>query len=111
MILEVATLDVKAGHESEFETAFADAQRIIRSMPGYIDHTLERCIEQPSRYVLLVHWERLADHTEGFRNSPGYQEWRALLHHFYDPPPQVQHFERVGDRTGPSRRVPEGAGP
>lgn len=92
MILEVATLDVRPGQEARFEAAFAEAQGIIASMPGYLGHELQRCIENPSRYLLLVHWRALADHTEGFRKSAPYQEWKRLLHHFYDPFPTVEHY-------------------
>ena len=95
MILEVATLDVIPGREQEFEQTFVEAQKIISSMSGYVSHELKRCVERPSRYALLVNWERIEDHTEGFRNSAEYQEWRALLHHFYDPPPQVEHYVAV----------------
>ena len=95
MILEVAMLDVRPGQEPAFEAAFAEASGIIASMTGYVGHDLQRCIERPSRYVLLVTWETLEDHTEGFRGSPEYQRWKALLHHFYDPFPTVEHFERV----------------
>jgi heme-degrading monooxygenase HmoA len=56
---------------------------------------LQRCLENESRYLLLVGWETLSDHLEGFRGSPAYEEWRRLLHHFYDPPPVVEHFEVV----------------
>lgn len=95
MILEVAVLDVRPGQESAFEEAFAKASSIISSMPGYREHELQRCIEHPSRYILLVRWDTLEDHTEGFRGSPQYQEWKALLHHFYDPFPNVEHFRPV----------------
>lgn len=95
MILEVAILDVIPGREADFESDFAKAERIISSMKGHISHQLKRCLEQPSRYMLLVQWERLEDHTDGFRNSPEYQEWRALLHHYYDPAPQVTHYRDV----------------
>ncbi len=95
MILEVAVLDVLPGHESEFQDAFADAERIIRSMKGYVNHELKRCIEKPSRFILLVNWQRLEDHTEGFRKSPQYEDWKALLHHFYDPFPEVEHYRDV----------------
>ena len=95
MILEVATLDVVPGREAEFEQTFPQAAPILASMRGYRSHRLERCVEAPSRYLLLVEWERIEDHTEGFRNSAEYQEWRKLLHHFYDPPPQVAHYEAV----------------
>ncbi|UUM32053.1 antibiotic biosynthesis monooxygenase family protein [Vibrio japonicus] len=95
MILEVAILDVKPGLEQEFEQSFAKAQRIIASMKGYVSHQLQHCIETPSRYILLVNWETLADHEQGFRQSAEYQEWKALLHHFYDPFPTVEHYEPV----------------
>ena len=90
MILEVATLDVRLG--AEFEKAFAQAQRIIASMKGYISHELRHCVEQEGRYLLLVKWETIEDHTEGFRGSKEYQQWRRLLHHFYDPFPTVEHY-------------------
>jgi heme-degrading monooxygenase HmoA len=95
MILEVAILDVIPGQENEFQTAFSKAQSIISSMKGYINHELKRCIENPSRYILLVNWETLEDHTKGFRDSSEYQEWKRLLHHYYDPFPAVEHYESV----------------
>ena len=95
MILEHALLDVVHGQEAAFEQAFAEAKPIIASMPGFLSLRLERCMERPSRYLLLVEWERLEDHTEGFRGSPGYERWRELLHHFYDPFPVVEHYRTV----------------
>lgn len=92
MILEVAILDVLPGQEPAFQAAFGEAEKIIGSMRGYVDHELKRCIEKPSRYILLVNWQRLEDHTEGFRKSPQYQDWKALLHHFYSPFPEVEHY-------------------
>ena len=64
-------------------------------MAGFRSLRLERSIESPSRYLLLVEWERLEDHTEGFRGSEEYQRWRTLLHHVYDPFPTVEHYEAV----------------
>jgi heme-degrading monooxygenase HmoA len=95
MITEHAELPVKPGQEADFEAAFAEAKALIASASGFIDVTLLRCIERPSTYLLIVHWETLADHTEGFRGSEAYEKWRAMLHHFYDPFPQVEHFETV----------------
>lgn len=95
MILEVAMLDVRPGAESEFEAAFRDATAIIASSPGFVSLELQHCVERPERYVLLVRWERLEDHTVGFRGSEDYQQWKELLHHFYEPFPIVQHFEAV----------------
>ncbi len=95
MILEAAMLQVKAGQENAFEAAFKNASHIIASMPGYQSHELHTCIEVAGKYLLLVRWERLEDHTVGFRGSVEYQEWRKLLHHFYDPFPTVEHFAQI----------------
>jgi heme-degrading monooxygenase HmoA len=95
VITEQAVLDVRPGRESEFELAFAEAKTIIASIPGFDSLQLHRCIERSSRYLLLVRWKRLEDHTIGFRQSAGYGEWSRLLHHFYDPFPTVEHFSLV----------------
>jgi len=95
MILEVANLNIRPGRHAEFEQAFSVAQTIILSMPGYVSHQLQKCIEEPDRYILLVSWETLENHTDGFRNSAQYQEWKSLLHHFYDPFPEVVHYGLV----------------
>lgn len=95
MITEQALLDVKPGHERAFESAFSEAKAIISAMPGFGWLQLHRCIETPNRYLLLVAWQRLEDHTEGFRKSDQYLEWKRLLHHFYDPFPTVEHFTLV----------------
>ncbi len=95
MILEVAILDVKEGLTADFERAFETAAPIISSMGGYIDHTLKKCIENDHRYLLLVHWQTLEDHEIGFRGSAEYQQWKALLHHFYDPFPTVHHYQEI----------------
>jgi heme-degrading monooxygenase HmoA len=95
MILEVAILDIKSGLNKEFEAAFQIAAKIICTMTGYISHELQHCVENEQRYILLVRWQTLEDHTIGFRQSTQYQEWRALLHHFYDPFPVVEHYEIV----------------
>ena len=95
MILEVAILNVRAGEGGAFEQAFSQAQDIISSMPGYASHQLQRCLESQDKYLLLVQWQRLEDHTIGFRQSLQYQEWKQLLHHFYEPFPTVEHYELV----------------
>jgi heme-degrading monooxygenase HmoA len=95
MILEVATLDVIPGREVSFEAAFSEAKPIIASMPGFISLELHKGIEHAHRYVLLVRWQTLEHHTEGFRKSPDYQRWKGLLHHFYDPFPTVEHYEQI----------------
>ena len=93
MILEMAVLNVVPGKEQEFEAAIQEAQPLIAQTPGFRSLAIRRCIETPNRYLLLVEWERLEDHTVGFRQSERYEKWRKLLHHFYDPFPLVQHYE------------------
>jgi heme-degrading monooxygenase HmoA len=95
VILEHALLPVAPIRHAEFEAAFAEARPLIAGMPGFRSLTLSRCIEDDGTYLLLVEWENLEDHTVGFRGSPEYQEWRRLLHSFYDPFPTVLHFEPV----------------
>lgn len=92
MILEVAILNIVPGRSAEFEVAIKEAQHIISSMPGYLSHELRSCLEVENRYILLVRWESVEAHTEGFRGSAQYAEWKALLHHFYDPFPEVHHY-------------------
>jgi heme-degrading monooxygenase HmoA len=104
MILEMAVLQVKPGRASEFEDAFRTAAPIIASARGHIAHELHRCLEDPNRFLLLVRWQALEDHTRGFRGSPDYQRWKELLHHFYDPFPEVLHYELVTTRGAPATR-------
>jgi heme-degrading monooxygenase HmoA len=94
MILEHVVLDVVPDQGSRFEEAFAEAKPLIASVPGFRSLRLDRCIERRSRYLLLVEWERLEDH-DGFRRSAAYETWSALLHHFYDPFPTVEHYEAL----------------
>ena len=95
MILEHAVLNIRPSLIDEFEPAFREASPLIAASPGYISHELQRCLEDPNRYLLLVRWQTVEDHTLGFRGSERYQEWRRLLHHFYDPFPTVEHYESV----------------
>lgn len=100
MILEAAVLYVRKGQAQQFEEAFAEAQRILSSMDGYIAHELQRCVEVADKYLLLARWRAIEDYEEGFRRSAGYQQWKELLHHFYEPFPVVEHFERVESTHG-----------
>lgn len=95
MVLEVAELNVRAGRESDFEEAFREARSLIAASHGYLGHQLQRCLEKPNQYILLVHWQSLEDHTIGFRQSAAYGRWKSLLHHFYDPFPTVEHYVEV----------------
>ena len=95
MILEVAILTVKSGKERQFEADFATAGQFISSIKGYVKHSLRKCLEQNNKYILLVDWENLEDHTIGFRQSAQYLEWKKLLHNYYAPFPIVEHYELI----------------
>jgi heme-degrading monooxygenase HmoA len=95
MILECAPLQVRPGQSPAFEAAFAEARGILAAMPGCRGLELQRCLEREGHYLLLVRWDSVADHEEGFRKSAQYARWKALLHHFYDPFPTVLHYEAV----------------
>jgi heme-degrading monooxygenase HmoA len=95
VITEHALLEVVAGRETEFVAAMERAKALIAETPGFVSLRVERCLERPKCFLLLVAWERLEDHTEGFRGSSVYEQWREALHHFYDPFPVVEHFETV----------------
>ncbi|MFD0959045.1 antibiotic biosynthesis monooxygenase family protein [Paenibacillus chungangensis] len=95
MILEVAMLQVKPMMTEQFEQSFKEASLIISSIKGYIDHELHHCMEDSNKYVLFVKWESLEDHTIGFRQSSEYLEWKKMLHHYYEPFPTVEHFQRI----------------
>ena len=96
MILEAAYRQVRLGQSVQFELAFRQASAIIAASPGYIGHELQCCLAVADKYLLLVRWETLEDHTVGFRGLAAYGEWRQLLHHFYE------HF-RPWNTSPPSR--------
>jgi heme-degrading monooxygenase HmoA len=92
MIIEHALLDVAPSRQKEYEAALDQALPLISATPGFLGLEVRPSLEIPGRFLLLVRWEKLEDHTQGFRGSDRYQQWRALLHHFYDPFPEVTHF-------------------
>ena len=95
MITEIALLNIQLVESSNFEKAFGEAQKIIATMQGYVEHELQKCLEEENKYLLVVQWQTLEDHTEGFRKSKEYIEWKKLLHHFYNPFPVVEHYKRI----------------
>lgn len=95
MILESAVLNVRPRREAEFEVAMRKARPLIAATSGFLGMNLHRCIEAPNRYLLLISWRALEDHTVGFRQSETYGQWRDLLHHFYDPFPNVEHYDEA----------------
>ena len=92
MILEHAILDVKPEHMKAYEAALKKALPFISATPGFIKLDVRACLETPGRYLLLVEWEKLSDHTIEFRQSERYAEWKKLLHPFYAPFPTVEHY-------------------
>jgi heme-degrading monooxygenase HmoA len=100
MVLEQVPITVIPGREADFEVAFDEARHHVAGAAGFRSLRLSRCIEDPSSYLLLIEWDTLADHVEGFRNSPAFGQWRALVGPLWDPPPDVRHFDelvRMGD--------------
>ncbi|RDI21658.1 antibiotic biosynthesis monooxygenase family protein [Lentzea flaviverrucosa] len=93
MITEHALLDVLPGSAEEFEWAFGEARELISASPGFRGLELLRCLDTPSRYLLLVRWDTVESHTVGFRQGSSYARWSELLHRFYSPFPVVSHYE------------------
>mgnify|MGYP003430766795 FL=1 len=93
MIIEHALLQVRAGDEAAFEAAMVKAEPLIATSPGFHGIEVRPAAEKPGCYLLLVRWDSIADHRDGFRKSDRYAQWRALLHPFYDPMPSVDYFE------------------
>ena len=92
MIQVVAILNILPGQSAEFEAAFNQAAACIAGAPGYLGHTLQRCLDTPDRYLLVEQWASREAHMLGFRQSPEFQEWKRLTHHFYAPFPVVEHY-------------------
>jgi heme-degrading monooxygenase HmoA len=93
MILELATIDIKEGQIEAFEAQLEKAQDVISQAGGYLGHEFQRCIEQPNRYILLIRWNTLEDHTIGFRESDLFKEWRSLIGSYFAGAPTVEHYE------------------
>ena len=104
MVLEVALIQVRVGGESAFEAAMVEAAPVIQRSPGYLGHEVQRCLETPGRYLLLVWWETLEAHTVGFRQSAGFGEWRAIIGPHFESPPVVEHYDRILAWPRPSER-------
>lgn len=92
MVLEQALLHVRTGQEAAFEAAMRGARPLIAASPGFLDIEVRPAVERSGLYLLLVRWESIAHHRDGFRQSERYEEWRRLLHGFYEPMPDVIYF-------------------
>jgi heme-degrading monooxygenase HmoA len=93
MILELATVDIKQGTNKDFEAALEKAQFVISKSKGYIGHQFQKCMEQDNRYIFLIKWQTLEDHTKSFRESELFKEWRALIGSYFENTPLVRHYE------------------
>ncbi len=103
MILEHAVIDVVPGQEAAFEAAVAQAGPLFAAHAGFVDARLERCVEQPASYLLLVRWRSLEDHTVGFRGSPEFRAWRELVGPYFAAPPVVLHYATAATLSGDPR--------
>lgn len=92
MIVEQALLEIRPGQSADFEQAMREARALIARQPGF--QSIEVCpdCDNEDRYLLLVRWDNIAAHRDGFRKSSAYPQWRALLHRFYDPMPDVTYY-------------------
>ena len=88
-------LTITPAQKSQFEDAFSQASKLISAMPGFVSHQLLRCLETDGRYLLLVQWLSVEHHMVGFRGSPQFQQWRALLGPFFAAAPAVEHYQAV----------------
>ena len=96
MIVEVADFKVRPEARDAFSEAITRAATtVLAKAHGYRHHRLLACHESPQRFVLIVEWDSLEAHTVGFRQSPAFAEWRAIIGPFFEQPPHVEHFELV----------------
>lgn len=93
MIIEHVHLNIKQNQSQAFELAFHKAKAIIYPMDGLNAVQLIKHVEDDHRYIMMIFWDRIEDHTEGFRQSAAYQEWNALLHPFYEAIPKVEYYQ------------------
>jgi heme-degrading monooxygenase HmoA len=92
VILEHALLRVLPGEGEAFEEAIWEARPLIEASPGFRSMEVRPALEEPELFLLLVGWEDIASHRDGFRQSDRYKAWRDLLHRFYEPMPTITYF-------------------
>ena len=95
MVLEIAQIEVKPGSEAAFEAGVREAAPLFRRAKGCGGMELQRSVEFPSRYRLIVTWETVENHTVDFRGSEDFQEWRRLVGGHFAAPPAVEHTHQV----------------
>jgi heme-degrading monooxygenase HmoA len=100
MILEVADIRIPPGKNAEFEVAIGQGlATVIAQARGYLAHKVQRGIDSPERYLLMIWWQTLENHTVDFRQGPRFAEWRSYIGPFLAVPPQVEHFELALEST------------
>ena len=101
MILELADLRIAPGQQAAFDEAVQrGVSTVISQAKGYRGWKINKSIESPERYLLMILWDTLEDHTVGFRQGPLFPQWRAIVGPFFAQPPQVEHFTLLGE-SGP----------
>jgi heme-degrading monooxygenase HmoA len=96
MILEIADIRIPPGKQADFEAAITRGlTEVVSKSKGYISHQVHKCLETPERYVLMIYWQTLENHTVDFRGSPAFAEWRGHVGPFFASPPNVEHFSLV----------------
>jgi heme-degrading monooxygenase HmoA len=102
VILEIADIRIHPGSQAAFEAAVARGlAEVVAASPGFVRSALRRGIESPERYMLLIEWQRLEDHTVGFRQSEAFGRWRAIVGPYFAAPPAVEHFALAHDWPAP----------
>jgi heme-degrading monooxygenase HmoA len=97
VILEIADIRIPPGQNAAFEAAIQHGIHSVASQArGFKGWKVNRGVESPERYVLMIFWETLEDHTVGFRQGPLFAQWRAIVGPFFAAPPVVEHFTLVG---------------
>ena len=91
-------LEVKPGTEQSFENAFNLATNFMQQAEGFLGAELRRCIEQQNKYLVTVSWETVEAHVNGFKNSPAFQEMKALLGPFYLSIPKADHYKKIENK-------------
>lgn len=93
MILELADIRIQPGKQAEFDAAIRrGVEQVISQAKGFCGYKINKGVESPERYLLMIFWETLENHTVDFRQSPAFQEWRAIVGPYFAAPPSVEHF-------------------
>jgi heme-degrading monooxygenase HmoA len=102
MILELADIRIQPGQQAAFDAALQKGlDTVVARAQGFRGFKINRGIESPERYLLMIFWDTLEDHTVHFRGGPLFPEWRAIVGPFFAAPPVVEHFDLVAKSAGP----------